>query len=195
MSIRPTQGRIFALVREGITRNTQNLIRAQEQASTGRRILRPSDDPIGTSVALSLRRQIGAIESFVESTEGARPDVEQASASLQEGSGIIAEIRALMIQGMNGTLNARDRGNVASQIELLEGELLSIANTRFGDSYLFAGTASDTQPFQESTVDGELQISYEGNDEHHRVLTNRGAEIALNVTGEEVFSKLSLIHI
>ncbi len=188
MSIRPTQGRIFALVRDGIESNTAKLIRAQEQASSGKRIVRASDDPVGTSVALSLRRQIGAIESFVASTEGARPDVEQASVRLQEGAGVLAEIRALMIQGMNGALNARDRSAVAAQIELLEGQLLDIANTRSGDSYLFAGTDTDVQPFQESTVDGESRIFYRGNDQKQRVLTSRGAEIVLNVTGEEVFS-------
>ena len=188
MSIRPTQGRIFALVRDGITSNTAKLIRAQEQASSGKRILRASDDPVGTSVALSLRRQIGAIESFVASTEGARPDVEQGSSRLQEGSGVLAEIRALMIQGMNGSLNSRDRSAVAAQIELLEGQLLDIANTRSGDSYLFAGTATDVQPFQESAVDGESRITYEGNDHKQRVLTSRGAEIVLNVTGDEVFN-------
>ena len=44
MSIRPTQGRIFDLVREGIRSNTAKLIRAQEQASSGKRIIRASDD-------------------------------------------------------------------------------------------------------------------------------------------------------
>ena len=105
MSIRPTQGRIFAMISAGISSNTAKLIRAQEQASSGKRIVRASDDPVGTSVSLSLRRQIGAIESFVASTSASRPELEQASARLQEGSGVIADIRALFIQGMNGTLN------------------------------------------------------------------------------------------
>lgn len=187
MSIRPTQGRIFALVQDGISSNTAKLIRAQEQASSGKRIVRASDDPVGTSVALSLRRQLGAIESFVSSTSSARPEVEQASARLQEGSGVIAEIRSLMIQGMNGALNERDRSAIASQIELLEGQLLDIANTRSGDSYLFAGTATDVQPFQEVTVNGVTEVRYMGNEERQRVLTSRGAEVVLNVTGEEVF--------
>ena len=72
MAIRPTQGRIFDMVRLGIQSNTAKLIRAQEQASSGKRIVRASDDAVGTSVSLSLRRQIGAIESFVASTSSAR---------------------------------------------------------------------------------------------------------------------------
>lgn len=188
MGIRPTQGRIFQSVREGIQANTAKLIRSQEQASTGRRIVRASDDAVGTSVSLSLRRQIGAIESFVASTSSARPEVEQAGARLQEGSGVIADIRALFIQGMNGALNARDRESVASQIELLEGQLLDIANTRSGDSYLFSGTATSTQPFVAVTENGVERIEYRGNDERQRVLTGRDAEVTLNVTGREVFA-------
>ncbi|MEL6906538.1 MAG: flagellar hook-associated protein FlgL, partial [Planctomycetota bacterium] len=188
MTIRPTQGRIFDLIRAGIQSNTAQLIRAQEQAATGRRIVRASDDPVGTSLSLSLRRQIGAIESFVASTESARPEVGQASARLQEGSDVLAEIRSLMIQGMNGALNQRDREAVARQIELLEGQLLEIANTRSGDSYLFAGTATNTQPFVETIVDGETVVAYRGNDEQQRVLSGREAEVVLNVTGSEVFA-------
>ncbi len=189
MTIRPTQGRIFDLIRDGINANTAKLIRAQEQAASGKRIVRASDDAVGTSVALSLRRQIGAIESFVASTSAARPAVEQASARLQEGSGVLAEVRGLLIQGMNGALSLEDREAVASQIELLEGQLLDIANTRSGDSYLFGGTATSTQPFQVVTVNGQEQVVYRGNDEQQRVFTGRGADVALNVTGREVFGK------
>lgn len=191
MTIRPTQGRIFDMVRSGIQFNTAKLIRAQEQASSGKRIVRASDDAVGTSVSLSLRRQIGAIQSFVASTSAARPEVEQSSARLQEGSGVLADIRALMIQGMNGALNAGDREAVANQIELLEGQLLDIANTRSGDSYLFAGTATSTQPFVEETVNGESRVVYRGNDDQQRVLTGRNAEVVLNVTGREVFQKFN----
>lgn len=191
MPIRPTQGRIFNSIRLGIQSNTAKLIRSQEQAASGKRILRASDDAVGTSVALSLRRQIGSIEAFVASTSSARPEVEQASARLQEGSGVITEIRALMIQGMNGALNARDRESIASQIELLEGQLLDVANARSGDSYLFSGTATDTQPFVEVMEGGERVIEYRGNDEKRRVLTGRESEVVLNVTGHDAFSNFA----
>lgn len=189
MTIRPTQGRIFDLVREGIRRNTAMLIRAQEQASSGKRIVRGSDDPIGTSIALSLRRQIGSIESFVASTSGARPDIEQASARLQEGSGLIADIRALMVQGMNGALSASDRESIARQIELLEDQLLDVANARSGDRYLFAGTSTTTEPFVEEDVGGVPTIVYRGNDESRRILAGRDADVATSVTGREAFAR------
>lgn len=191
MSIRPTQGRIFDLVQSGIERNTSRLIRAQEQASSGRRIVRSSDDPVGTSVSLSLRRQRGAIEAYSTSTASAKPIVEQSSSRLQEGVNLVADLRALMIQGMNGALSAQDRGSVATQIELLESQLLDVANTKSGDRYLFSGTATDERPFQETTISGETQIVFRGNDQRQRIQTGRDADVVINVSGQEVFSKFA----
>ena len=66
LNLRPTQASIFSQVRTGIRGNTARLIAAQLEVSSGRRIQRPSDDAAGTSIALTLRRQIGALESFVD---------------------------------------------------------------------------------------------------------------------------------
>ncbi|MDG1983120.1 MAG: flagellar hook-associated protein FlgL [Planctomycetota bacterium] len=189
MSIRPTQGRIFDLVQSGIERNTSRLIRAQEQASSGRRIVRASDDPVGTSVALSLRRQRGALQAYSTSTATAKPVVEQASARLQEGVNVVADLRALMIQGMNGALSAEDRASIATQMELLEAQLLDIANTKSGDRYLFSGTATDERAFQEETVNGVTQFVFKGNGQIQRIQTGRDADVAINVSGQEVFAK------
>ena len=191
MSIRPTQGRIFDLVQQGIERNTSRLIRAQEQASSGRRIVRASDDPVGTSVSLSLRRQRGAIEAYSTSTASAKPVVEQASSRLQDGVNVVADIRALMIQGMNGALSAGDRGAVANQLELLEAQLLDIANTRSGDRFLLSGTATGERPFMEETVGGEAAIVFRGNAQRQLIQTGRDADVAINVSGQEVFSKFA----
>ena len=189
MSIRPTQGRIFEMIQNGIARNTARLIRAQEQASTGRRIVRSSDDPVGTSVALSLRRQRGAIEAYSTSTSTARPLVEQASSRMQDGVNLVADLRALMIQGMNGALSAADRGSVATQMELVEKQLLDIANTRSGDRFLFGGTATAEPPFREETVGGETRVVFRGNDQRQRIQTGRDAEVVINVSGQEAFQK------
>ena len=164
------------MVRLGIQRNTAKLIRAQEQASSGKRIVRASDDAVGTSVSLSLRRQIGAIESFVASTSSARPEVEQASARLQEGSGVISDIRALMIQGMNGALNAVDREAMWPRSSSSAANS-STSPTPAAATPTSSGTATETQPFVEELVGGELRVVYKGNDEHQEVLTGREAEV------------------
>ena len=53
MAIRPTQQATFAQIQRGLLYNFATLVRSQEQVSSGKRIIRPSDDPIGASQALA----------------------------------------------------------------------------------------------------------------------------------------------
>lgn len=189
MQLRPTQSTIFELVRRGLTSNTGKLVRAQEQAASGRRILRPSDDAAGTSVAMSLRRQIGNLQSFVSATSNSRPQVDQAAARLEEASALMTEARALVIQGMNGSLGADDREQIATQLELVYGQLLDVANTQSGDRYLFAGTNTNTRPFEVTYVDGEKRVQYRGNSDAQRVLIGRETTLQISASGEDVFAR------
>jgi flagellar hook-associated protein 3 FlgL len=188
MQLRPTQSTIFEMVRRGLTSNTAKLVRAQEQTSSGRRILRPSDDAAGTSVAMSLRRQIGNMEAFVQATTNARPQVDQAAARLEEASGLMTEARELIVQGMNGSLGDDDREQLATQLELVYGRLLDVANSQSGDRYLFAGTATDTRPFEVVRVGDEQRVVYEGNAEAQRVLIGRETSLQVSASGESLFA-------
>jgi flagellin-like hook-associated protein FlgL len=189
MQLRPTQSTMYDLVRRGLMSNTQKLVRAQEQTATGRRILRPSDDAAGTSVAMSLRRQIGNLETFVAATSSARPQVDQAAARLEEASGLITEARELIIQGMNGSLGDGDREQIATQIEQVYGRLLDVANSQSGDRYLFSGTNTNTRPFEVTDVGGQQRVVYRGNREGQRVLIGRETTLQISANGEDIFAR------
>jgi flagellin-like hook-associated protein FlgL len=189
MQLRPTQASMYGLVRRGLTSNTMKLVRAQEQTATGRRILRPSDDAAGTSVAMSLRRQIGSLETFVAATSSARPQVDQAAARLEDASGLMTEARELIIQGMNGSLGDGDREQLATQLELIYGRLLDVANSQSGDRYLFAGTNTNTRPFEVTEIGGERRVVYHGNKDGQRVLIGRETTLEVSANGDDIFAR------
>ncbi len=189
MQLRPTQSAMYSLVRRGLMSNTLKLVRAQEQTATGRRILRPSDDAAGTSIAMSLRRQIGNLESFVAATSSARPQVDQAASRLEEGSGLITEARELIIQGMNGSLADDDREQIATQLELLNDQILDVANSQSGDRYLFAGTNTSTRPFEVTDVAGQRRVVYRGNKDGQRILIGREATLQVSASGGDLFAR------
>lgn len=186
MTLRPTQASIFNLVRSGLRLNQGKLARAQEQVATGKRILRPSDDAVGTSAALAVRRQKGGVEAYRSAMNTARPLLATGASQLQEASGRLAEARALIVQGMNGTLSANDREAVAGQLDLLYEGLLELANSRSGERYLFSGTETGVAPFQE-TADG--RVEYRGDRSEQSIRIGRGIELEVNVPGDEVFSR------
>jgi len=192
MNLRPTQTSTFDLVRSGIQFNLAKLTRAQEQVATGKRILRPSDDAVGTSQVLSLRQQLGNVDSYLSSIDRSRQTLSLSASELQSASGLLTEARALIIQGMNGALNEDDRQIIAGQFDLLRTSLLDVANTRDGDRFLFAGTATQTTPFQEVMVNGKPTIVYAGNNGAQAVPVGSNLDVTTNVTGSEAFAKQQL---
>ena len=184
MSIRPTQQATFTQIQRGLLANFSALVRSQEQISSGKRIVRPSDDPVGASQALAFRRQIAAAERSTTAVEGAQVMLDTASSLLQDAGGLLAEARASLLQGMNGTASADDRKLLAGSIRLIRDRLLEIGNARAGNRYLFAGTATDTSPFAQ----GASGVRYLGNEEAQEVLVGIDSRLATTLPGDEIFA-------
>lgn len=185
MNLRPSQASTFALVRSGLFSNARKLVGLQQQISSGRRILKPSDDVVGSTRALSVRRQLSSVDRYLSAINTSRPTVDMAAAALQDGSGLFAEARELVIQGMNGTLNQDDRNTIANQIDLVAERLFDIANSKSGEHYLFGGTETDQRAF----VKGASSITYAGNEEVRRVAIGSETDIQVNVSGSDTFAK------
>lgn len=187
MAIRPTQRSIYSQVSRGLARNFANLALAQERVSTGKQILRPSDDAVGTARAMSMRQRLGMLGRFQESVSATRPILETSTAALQEISGVLTEARELLVTSMNGSMNADDRETMGQQMALLLEQLVDVANTKFGDRYVFAGTETSQEPYSLKYANGEGQVQYLGNELVQRIAAGFGAEIAINVPGSQIF--------
>jgi flagellar hook-associated protein 3 FlgL len=185
MAFRTSTASNYSRVLSGLRFNQRTLLSAQAQAATGRRILHPSDDPVGTARSISLVGKLAGVERFLGTADTARSLLDQSGGTLQGASTLLTDARALLIQGMNGTLSSDDRESLASQFELMRDELLNIANEKSGDRYLFGGTEDTTEPWVE--VDG--RVVYQGNDDELKVQINTSLLVALNVAGSQIFGK------
>ena len=189
MNIRPTQASNFELVRSGLNLNLSKLIRAQEQASSGKRLLRPSDDPIAAATVLALQRQLGDVSRYSKAIDSARPLLEQGMSSLNEASSIMTEARGIAIQGLNGTLSPVDRHALAQSLRLLKARMVDLGNTQLGDRYVFGGTATKDAPFREVDVNGRPRVVYGGDDAARSVSVGPGVELPVNVPGDDAFGR------
>jgi len=185
-NLRPTQSGTFSLVRRSLSANARKLVSFQQQVATGKRILKPSDDVIGSSRALSFRRQIASADRYLSTIGSSRPTVDAATAALEQGGTLITEARTLLLQSMNGTLNQSDRTSLANQIELLLDSLLDVANTKSGEEYLFSGTETGGRAFERG---GDGKVAYRGNQVVRKVAIGSDAELAIGIPGSEAFGR------
>jgi len=179
----------FSRVLLGIHANQLAGLRAQEQISSGRRILRPSDDPAGTARALALRRELAQSARVQDSIATGRSRLDQATTTLQNSSGLLTRARELVLQAMSGALNDGDRAVVAAELEEIREQLLDDANLRIDENHVFAGTAFGSPPWVEVVSGGRTHVQYRGNGEEQSIQIGADAELAISAAGNRIFAR------
>lgn len=185
--MRPSQIGIFNQVQSDLMQHLSSLIRSQEQIASGKRILRPSDDATGTGIAMLLRRQISEVSGYRSAAGSGKPFLEGAVVNLQEGSMLLQQVREDLMLAMTGTLSDQDRVLLADEIDSLRSGLLDIGNAKWGERFLFSGTATDEPPFVEVRGGEGARANYMGTSEHPSVTLGTGVEVETGLAGNSVF--------
>ena len=189
MSLRISNGYTYTQFLSGIQSNQFGLTKAQAQISSGLRLLRPSDDPTATSRVISLRGRLSHNNAYTKSILDGRSRVDFSASVLQDSSELMTDIRSLMIQGMNGTLNADDRASMAAEISFLRDQLLELANSKLSGKHVFGGTDTGSSPFVETTSGKLTKVAYQGNGDQQSIPVGEGVEMSINVPGSKIFAK------
>ena len=146
MRVATSQYRMHAL--QNIVDQQATIAGLQEQASTGRKVNRASDDPLAAAEVERLRSEQARNQIEKRMMSYAKSQMAQAEGLLGGGIETLQRARDLMINARNGAMGEQDRATIALQLEQYRVELLDIANQRTQDgNYVFAGEGSLTAPF------------------------------------------------
>jgi flagellin-like hook-associated protein FlgL len=178
-------GRVLAGLRSGQLAT----LRAQEQLSSGRRILRPSDDPTGAARALSLRGALSRSLRIQDTVASGRDQLDLAASTLQHSSELLSRARQLFVQAMTGALNENDRATIASELVEIRKELLDDANLRVDQSYVFGGTRTGAPPWSEVVSGGTRHTVYLGNQSEQSIQAGEDVLVAITAAGDRLFGQ------
>ena len=179
----------FSQVILGMRAGQLATLRAQEQLSSGRRILRPSDDPAGAARSLLLHAERARSDHTRDALASGRTQLELAGTALQHGSELLTRARELLLQGMNGTLNDDDREVVASELDQIREQLLEDANLQVDGTFVFGGTRLERRPWEEIGSGNLRRVVYRGNEFEQKIRAGADSEIAISVAGDQVFGR------
>lgn len=172
-----------------IAANSRRFERLQEEVATGRRIIRPSDDPTGTVTALTLRSSDAENAQSLKNIDLAEGWLNATDVALQDVSAIIQRTRELVVQGANETLSPEETKALANEVDQLLGHAMQMANTRYGDRYIFGGFNTRTQPF-EFLDSAKTGWTYNGDNGEIVRSVGPGVELSINTTGDRVFPQV-----
>ncbi|HUI51580.1 MAG TPA: flagellar hook-associated protein FlgL [Terriglobales bacterium] len=172
-----------------IQQSQQNESTSTQQLASGRSVNQLSDNPAAAAALVQNHNQSGADAQYLQSLSTLQSRYQVADNAL--GNVVTALTRAVSLgtEGANGTLNASDRQAIAGEVQGLLNQTVSLANTTYQGSYLFAGTNVNTQPFTLNTSTNA--VTYSGNSATTSVELSNGVSITANVPGDQLFQNAS----
>ncbi|MBC8070680.1 MAG: flagellar hook-associated protein FlgL [Deltaproteobacteria bacterium] len=145
--MRVTQNRQNAIALQAVTSARARLQNAQQQAMSGERVTKPSDDPAAAARGRLLGELSARAESHRTTVDYSTARLQTAESALNEAGNVLTRARELATSMANGTMSAAERSSAATEIEQLRQGMIDIANTRHGDEYVFANVASRSPPY------------------------------------------------
>ncbi|HHY74191.1 MAG TPA: flagellar hook-associated protein FlgL [Bacillus bacterium] len=142
-----------------ISKNYNRLGKIMDQINTGKKITRPSDDPVIAMKGMRYRSQLVEVKQFYRNLTEGFTWLETSDSALEETGQILHRIRELTVQASNDSYDKDARANIAKEITQLQQHLVAMANTKVGDNYIFNGTNTDNQPVSETGINVDMSTS------------------------------------
>lgn len=171
-----------------MTTSQLNLAQSQAQLSSGKKVLRPSDAPDDATAIQRLKSVINRQESFEAVMQATENRLKLEENALTSVTNVMTRLRELAVQASNDTYGPKDRAAIALEMEGLQEDLLSFANTQdVNGAYLFSGSRVFTPAFGVSET-GE--VLYQGDETVNLVQVGDQRQLRGNRTGTQVFDRV-----
>ncbi|MBU1101653.1 MAG: flagellar hook-associated protein FlgL [Bacteroidetes bacterium] len=172
-----------------LNRTKEQLAKMQEQSITGKKVLRPSDNPSSSVTILSLQKQISNGESYLKNLDYSKGFITESESNLNvmeyELSSILSNMTLSSDPTAQGNLNI-----FAEQIDLSLQSMLDAANASFDGKYLFGGTDFSAKPYDLTSDGASVEVKTSGVGGEQKISFSQNITQKLNVTGTELFGTI-----
>jgi flagellar hook-associated protein 3 FlgL len=182
--MRVTQSMLTQNMLRNLSQSYSRLGKIQDQLSTGKKITRPSDDPVVAIKGMTYRTNLTEVEQFKRNFSEAHNWIETSDSALDEATQVLHRIRELVVQASNDTYETSQRQHIAKEISELKDHLVSIANTQVAGKYIFNGTNTLNPPV--NLADPINKVST--NTQQVKIELLKGIQIPVNVDPTKVFT-------
>jgi flagellin-like hook-associated protein FlgL len=125
-----------------------NLYTLQQKAATGKKYLRPSDNPSVTSDNLTLNSSLRSIETYTNTIQSTKQWMETTDFALQRFGETLSKAQQVVLKGLDDSYGPDERKVMGAEIDGLLNQMVELANYNDQGRYVFSGYKTDTKPFQ-----------------------------------------------
>jgi flagellar hook-associated protein 3 FlgL len=188
MSIRLNPDQLPDLL-AAIQQSTQNQDIASEELSTGQRVNQLSDDPAAAADLVANRSQSSQDDQFLQNLGTLQSKFQTGDSALSNVVTLLTKAISIGTEGANGTVTAANRQAIGVEVQGLISQLVDQGNTTYQGSYLFSGTAVNTQPFAYDSSTNS--VTYNGDSGVTTVNLDNSTTVTGNIPGNQLFQNSS----
>ncbi len=184
--MRVTQGMLAANSLKQISNSYNKLETLQNQLSTGKKITRPSDDPVVATKGMAYRSNLSEVNQYKRNLTEAQSWFDSSESGLEQVNSILQRTKELVVQGLNGTNESDDRQAIAREIEQLKLDYMQVGNTQVAGNYIFNGVNVGAPPVSENT---SRTIESNINLDPFSIEVSKGIQLRVNIHAENIFGQ------
>ena len=181
--MRISTGQIQQTMLGSLQSNYSQYGRLQMQMASGKEILQPSDDPIGSVALLGLKKEQKALSQYQNNISQVKTQLSQNEVQLETMTEMLLRVQDLTQTAANGTNGTAELKAFAVEMRQIQQGLLDVANAKDENgSYLFSGSEVDVKPVNLNGAGG-----YQGDTRSRDVAVAHGVTISANNNASELF--------
>ncbi|RDW15666.1 flagellar hook-associated protein FlgL [Oceanobacillus chungangensis] len=189
--MRITQSMISNNMLKNLTNSYSQLDTYMNQLSTGKKINKPSDNPVLAMNAMGYRTELLKVEQYQQNTNEVHNWYDNSDAALNQATQAMQRLRDLAVQASNDTYGENERKNIAEEVKQIKLDLIDIANTKVNDKYIFNGTNTAEAPITKISGNPDTwDITYNAADYQFKPVNieiSDGSTLQASVDGNKVF--------
>lgn len=142
------------MLSNNMLRNLSNsytkMAQLQSQVETGKKVNRPSDDPVVVMKGIGYRTALDKVSQYQRNIGEVNNWLDTSDDTLDKVGSALQRTNELLIQSSNGTTTPEDRDKIKSELNQLRQHVQDLANTKIGEKYIFSGTKTTSAPFDKT---------------------------------------------
>ncbi|OYN64208.1 flagellar hook-associated protein FlgL [Bacillus safensis] len=183
--MRVTQGMISQNSLRNISKSYEKLSKINEQAQTGKRFTKTSDDPVAAVKSLQYSTALFRNEQYKNNLNEAQNWIDTSETSVTEIIDIMSNVRDKVLDAANGTKQPEDLAAIGVEIGQMKNQIIDAMNTQMLGKFVFNGTNTNVKPVVEN-ADGTYTFNFENYTDANAVQANISDGITLNVNSNPI---------
>lgn len=170
-----------------LNRVTQRMNTDQLDISSGVTMRNVSDNPDQVSSLLQARASLSASQQISTNLGTVTTEVNTGEQSLESAVQFFDQVQTAAAEGATGTQTATTRTSLAQQLQSIQQQMVSLANTNINGRYVFSGDQDQTTPYTYDPTLTNSVSAYQGTTSTRVALAPNGTTFPTALTAQQIF--------